>query len=207
MIEDVVIGVCAMEDGKQLVLVLNGPPRAGKNTGIAALEAAFPDAEVLEFFRPVKELLHRELGLDVSHDHFEEMKDTPCPEFAGKAPRYAYIDRGDALEAERGPTALTDFYFAALGDCKAPILITTCGKDSEALKLASMFGVENTLFLRIHMEGKDFSEDSRSWVVSSTLNICDLTNVKDEPHRYQAEIVDIARDYIASRKLHVDYAA
>ncbi|TLX16926.1 hypothetical protein [Rhizobium sp. MHM7A] len=196
-----------MEDGKQLVLVLNGPPRAGKNTGIAALEAAFPDAEVFEFFRPVKELLHRERGLDVRHDHFEEVKDEPCPEFDGKAPRYAYIDRGDALEAERGPTALTDFYFAALGDCKAPILITTCGKDSEALQLASMFGTENTLFLRIHMDGKDFSQDSRSWVVSSTLNIRDVTNVKDEAHRYQAEIVDVAREYIATRALQVDYAA
>jgi hypothetical protein len=196
-----------MQDGKQLVFVLNGPPRAGKNTGISALESVFPDAEVLEFFRPVKELLHRELGLDVRHDHFEAVKDQPCAEFGGKAPRFAYIDRGDALEAERGPTALTDFYFSALGNCKAPVLITTCGKDSEALELASMFGTENTLFLRIHMEGKDFSQDSRSWVESSTLNIRDVTNVKDEAERYQAEIAEIAREYAASREIQVDYAA
>lgn len=196
-----------MEDGKQIVLVLNGPPRAGKNTGIDALHAAFPDAEVFEFFRPVKELLHRELGLNVCHDHFEAVKDVPRPEFGGKAPRYAYIDRGDALEAERGPAALTDFYFAALGNCKAPILITTCGKDSEALKLASMFGADNTLFLRIHMDGKDFSQDSRSWVVSSSLNIRDLTNVKDAAHLYQAEIAEVAREYISSHALKIDYAA
>lgn len=196
-----------METGKQLVFVLNGPPRAGKNTGIDALEVAFPGSEIFEFFRPVKELLHRELGMDVRYDHFEDVKDEPREEFSGSTPRFAYIARGDALEAEFGPTALTDLYFREVARCNAPVLITTCGKDSEAIKLASIFGNENTLFLRIHREGKDFSQDSRSWVESSHLNIRDVTNVPGDPASYQAEVADVAREFASTLARPVNYAA
>lgn len=196
-----------MEDIRQFVFVLNGPPRAGKDTGIDALAKTFPDAEVFQFFRPIKELLHKELGLEVHYDAFELVKDDPCIEFDGKTPRRAYIDRGDRLEAANGPEALTDMYFAALGVCKAQILITTCGKDSEALKLATMFGADNMLVVRVHREGKSFAGDSRSWVVSDTLNIVDLENVPNQPEIYERAISETARSFIAARQPIASYAA
>lgn len=196
-----------MEDRKRIAIVLNGPPRAGKDTAMLILQEVFPEAEVFQFFRPIKELLHRELGLSVPHDHYELLKDTLLPEFGGMTPRRAYIARGDRLQEEFGHDVLTERYFEAIQDCNAPILITTCGMDSEAMTLAGIFGAENMLVLRIHMEGKDFSEDSRSWVHNAALTIRDVENVKGKPREYQSEVAAVVKDYVATVLNGLSYAA
>lgn len=196
-----------MEDRKRIAIVLNGPPRAGKDTAILVLQDVFPGAEVYQFIRPIKERVHRNLGLDVAYDHFEVMKDIPLEEFNGLAPRYAYIAESDRLEAEFGRDILTDIYFAAIAQCDAEILITSCGKDSEAKKIADMFGVDNTLFLRIHKEGRDFSKDVRSWVTLPELNIRDVENVHGKPREFQSEVAAIVRDYVNTREKTLNYAA
>lgn len=190
-----------MDQVERKVIVLNGPPRAGKDTAIASLQTVFKDAEVFQFFRPIKELLHRSLGLDVSYDHYEELKDVVLPEFGGLTPRRAYIEEGDRLQREYGDHILTEIYFDALAGCKAPILITTCGMDSEGVTLAQMFGVDNTLFLRIHMEGKSFENDSRSWVHSDHLNIQDVHNVVGRVDDYQAKVAELARAFMDPREV------
>ena len=196
-----------MEDLKRTVIVLNGPPRAGKDTAIHALQAAFPGIEVYQFFRPIKEMLHADLGLDVPYDHYESLKDVELPEFGNMTPRKAYIAKGDQLEAQFGPTVLTDIYFEALNRCTGSFLVTTCGKDSEAVKQAEIFGVDNMLVMRIHRAGKDFAGDSRSWVVSRHLNLCDVTNIPGQPRAYQAEVAAVAREFVQSRQLASAYAA
>lgn len=188
-----------MDQLSRKVIVLNGPPRAGKDTAIEILEKVFNEAEVYQFFRPIKELLHEELGLDVPYNHYESLKDQILPEFNFMTPRLAYIDKGDRLQRELGYDILTDIYFTAISNCNAPVLITTCGKDSEAVLLADMFGVENTLFLRIHREGKSFKGDSRSWVSSSHLNIQDVHNEPDQVREYQERVAEIARVFVNPR--------
>lgn len=189
-----------MENVNRLAIVLNGPPRAGKDTAIEILADVFPDGDVYQFFRPIKELLHEELGLSVPYDFYEETKDVPLPEFGGMTPRRAYIDKGDRMQAELGHSVLTDTYFSAIASSNAPILITTCGMDSEALEIASIFGVENTLVLRIHREGCDFSQDSRSWVHSEHLNIKDVRNVHGRQREYQSEVAAVCRAWVEAAR-------
>lgn len=196
-----------MDDNKGLVIVLNGPPRAGKDTAIAILEQVFAESETYQFFRPIKELLHRELGLDVGYDHYEVLKDTPLPEFGGMTPRQAYIDKGDRMQAEFGHSILLDTYFEAIASSSAPLLITTCGMDSEGLEIASIFGTENVFVIRIHKDGHDFSQDSRSWVVSPTLNIKDVTNVHGQQREYQSQIAAVAKMFVEGRRQQMAYAA
>jgi hypothetical protein len=190
-----------------LVFVLNGPPRAGKDTGSEILLDALKDAEVYPFFRPIKEMLHAELGLDVPHDHFEEDKDRPLEAFKGMTPRRAYIDKGERLQAEFGQSVLIDIYFESIAICTAPILVTTCGNDGEACEISNIFGNENVLVLRIHKDGCDFSQDSRSWVTSSHLNLRDVKNVHGRQREYQSEIAAIARQWVDTRRAEIDYAA
>lgn len=185
-----------MDVTNRLAIVLNGPPRAGKDTAIEVLSEVFPDADVYQFFRPIKELLHQELGLSVPYDFYEATKDVPLPEFGGMTPRRAYIDKGDRMQAEFGHSVLTDTYFEAIASSNAPVLVTTCGMDSEALEIARIFGVENMLVLRIHRDGCDFSQDSRSWVHSPHLNIRDVRNVHGRQREYQSEIAAVCRAWI-----------
>ncbi len=188
-----------MAQADRKVIVLNGPPRAGKDTAILSLQKIFDDVEVYQFFRPIKEMLHKELGLNVPYDHYEALKDDPLPEFRGMTPRLAYIDKGDRLQLELGHDILSDIYFSAISNCHAPVLVTTCGMDSEAVKQSEIFGVENTLFIRIHMQGKSFENDSRSWVHSPFLNICDVENVVGDVSSYQQRIADIAQAFVGPR--------
>lgn len=196
-----------MDENKGIAIVLNGPPRAGKDTAIAILEKVFPESDVYQFFRPIKELLHRELSLNVAHDHYEVLKDTPLPEFGGMTPRQAYIDKGDRMQAEFGHSILLDTYFEAISSSNAPILVTTCGMDSEALEIASIFGPDNVIVIRIHKDGHDFSQDSRSWVVSPTLNVRDVMNVHGQQREYQSQVAAVAKMFVEGRRLQIDYAA
>lgn len=196
-----------MSTTSRLAIVLNGPPRAGKDTAIEILQEVLKDGDVYQFFRPIKEMLHAELGLDVQHDHYEQQKDDPLPEFNGMTPRRAYIDKGERLQAEFGHSILLDIYFDAISSSTSPILITTCGNDGEACEIASIFGNENVLVLRIHKEGCDFSQDSRSWVTSTHLNLRDLRNVHGRPGEYQSEVAAVASQWIDVRRSELAYAA
>jgi hypothetical protein len=190
-----------------LVFVLNGPPRAGKDTGSEILLDVFKGAEVYPFFRPIKEMLHAELGLNVPHDFYEDVKDQPCEEFNGMTPRRAYIDKGERLQAEFGQSVLIDTYFESIANCTAPVLVTTCGNDGEACEISNIFGNDNVLVIRIHKDGCDFSNDSRSWVTSQHLNLRDVKNVHGRQREYQSEIAAVARQWAEARRVATDYAA
>ncbi|NTF17521.1 hypothetical protein G6L37_03860 [Agrobacterium rubi] len=196
-----------MSNSSRLVIVLNGPPRAGKDTAIEILQDVFSEGDVFQFFRPIKEMLHAELGLDVRHDHFEALKDQPLPEFKGMTPRRAYIDKGERLQAEFGHSVLLDIYFQSISSSTAPVLITTCGNDGEACEIASIFGNENVLVVRIHKDGCDFSQDSRSWVSSTHLNLRDVRNIHGRPRDYQSEVAAVASIWVDGRRAEMAYAA
>lgn len=196
-----------MSTASRFVIVLNGPPRAGKDTAIEILQDVVKDADVYQFFRPIKEMLHVELGLDVKHDHYESRKDDPLPEFNGMTPRRAYIDKGERLQAEFGHAVLLETYFEAISSSTSPVLITTCGNDGEACEIASIFGNENVLVVRIHKDGCDFSQDSRSWVTSSHLNLRDLRNVHGKAREYQQEVAAVVGQWLDARRADVAYAA
>src|SRR5690606_2469170 len=98
------------ESGK-IAILLNGPPRAGKDTAVEALAAALgAAAEIFKFTSPVKDLTHRNAGLDCATDHYEELKDTPLPEFGGRTPRQAYIDTSAELKRKNGQDAVARMF-------------------------------------------------------------------------------------------------
>ena len=61
-----------------ILVMLNGPPRAGKDTATAAIvEAVGMPVRVLKATEPIKDETHRRLGLDCAHDAYEALKDAP----------------------------------------------------------------------------------------------------------------------------------
>src|SRR5690349_14966217 len=93
-----------MTHGGRLLLV-NGPPRSGKDTVGAILREFFPGSiyetkmakALKERTHALYNLLDPETGRALRHDAFELVKDQPRDEFRGLTPRRAYIAVSEML--------------------------------------------------------------------------------------------------------------
>lgn len=193
----------------KIAILLNGPPRAGKDTAVEALSLALPGSEVFKFTRPVKDLTHRLAGLRCSHDAYEDLKDTPLPEFGGRTPRQAYIEASRDLKAREGGDAVARLFVEAISASEASVILNPdCGDDMEALRVADAFSAESVLVIRIHREGHDFSNDCRTWVTSPLLRIVDVHNRSGRRREFESEVVAHARAFVeAARRRTASYAA
>lgn len=197
-----------MFEQRKIAIAFNGPPRAGKDTATLVALDIFDDIAVYQFTRPVKELTHKEWGLDVAFDHYETLKDTPLPEFGGMSPRQAYIAKSDALKREKGPDVVADLFVEAIVGCNSGIMVNPdCGGDMEAHKIAGVYGYENLLVVRIHKDGHDFSQDCRTWVTDPLFQTHDIKNVQGERREFQSEIAAVIKSFVDGFKEKIDYAA
>jgi hypothetical protein len=168
-----------------VAILFNGPPRSGKDTVANRLAASLPVPNaVLKFTAPVKDLAHRRLGLHCAIDAYEVQKDTPLPEFRGLTPRETYIRTSEGLKAEKGVTAVADLFVQAMLALPVPLVINPdVGFDYEAEAVADALGPDNVLLVRIHREGRDFSNDCRSWVHVPRIPSVDLVNEEGRQDR------------------------
>lgn len=74
------------------VILLSGPPKAGKDESVRQIQTLFPRTFRLGFADCLKDSVHAAYGMPgVPFDHFEAVKDEPRDEFFGSTPRQAYI--------------------------------------------------------------------------------------------------------------------
>ena len=84
------------------IVLLNAPPRAGKDTAAHGLVTAFENQRAAERPQPyivghhkmsesLKRGAHALFGLDLSDEYLEDNKDKPMPELMNKSPRQVYI--------------------------------------------------------------------------------------------------------------------
>lgn len=158
------------------IILLNGPPQAGKDTAAQAIATAWPHARVDRFAGPLKAATHTLFGLDPNPDAFETVKNLPCEEFGGLTPRAAYI-----IMSERAikPAFGVDFFGNALvrrlaGAALA--VVPDSGFEAEAEPVISHFGPANVLLLRVHRPGFDFRQDSRSYIEIPGVATMDVRN-------------------------------
>lgn len=188
-----------MNSEGKIAILLNGPPRAGKDTAINALIASLGRgaAEIIKFTQPVKDLTHRRLGLECAHDAFEIDKDVPLESFGWKTPRESYIETSGRLKAERGDDAVIKLFIDAIAASRSDyILNPDVGDDAEAEGVAASLGADRVLVIRVHKPGHDFRNDCRTWVMSPMLKIVDVHNQPGEIRVYESEIVARVRSFI-----------
>lgn len=157
----------------------SAPAQSGKDTAAAHIESLYPGRVVhLKVAAAVKDRVHRRLGLDVPHDAFEGVKDTPRPEFGGQTPRQAYIAEGAKMIAEGGPEAVVGLLrpqIEALPD-GAVVVVSDLKDDMEARYIAGL--VDSALLLRIHRPGRTFDGDCRSWIRIPEIPSDDIDNIE-----------------------------
>lgn len=170
------------------LILLNGPPRCGKDTSGQILADALDCAAVDKFARVVKERCHAAYGMRVvgsglvpPHDYFEGVKDEPLPAFLGRTPRECYKAFSEQLyKPLHGADVFGRLLLADLlgADAVRTWIITDSGFRAEAEPLIEHFGARATLLVRLHREGCMFAGDSRSYLDLSDLGVTtvDLVN-------------------------------
>lgn len=170
------------------IVLLNGPPKCGKDTIVSGL-TQYLDFKHMKFAAPIKRMA---AGLlDMRESLVEQLKDDEfsilCKEtFNGEKyeygpkdtlrklliafsedflkPRYGdrIFGRIAAREIKRSPTSL--------------IIFSDAGFESEVEAVTSALGKGNTLLIRVHRNGCDFTNDSRSYLPDVAGTCYDIQN-------------------------------
>lgn len=193
------------------LILLNGPPRSGKDTGAKALYySPLSQSKVIlldRFSMPIKRAFAGTMCTNIDEfgnvNGFEAKKDEPLHILGGgKSYRQWQIDFSEKF--------MKPFYgekiFARLLIARHLhpggtfpdhiIVIPDCGFQIEVDEAIAFFGSRNTLLLRIHRPGYDFSSDSRGYVVApETSTSADLYNDSTQEH-FEAEVLDFISDWL-----------
>jgi hypothetical protein len=171
-------------------VLFNGPPLAGKDWGgdlLARRMLSLGYSVVIEkFSNEVKREVHRAFGLPEDPALFEHCKNQPRPELGGLSPRQAYINWSERIMK---PLHGIDYYgrrlLANLLQNPAEIyIITDSGFEPEIRRIVEHFGPGSFSLLRIHADGADFANDSRSYIDLTHLGVRgdDVFNRKDDSY-------------------------
>lgn len=158
----------------QLVL-LNGPPRSGKDTLATLLRDAVADQErmaIIPIADHLKTLTHAFYGLppDTPPKHFEACKDEPSDLFFGLTPRQAYIFMHDkVIKPLHGPRFLGYIYARKIAtivrDIQTPLTVICpdSGCSDENLPALEKLPYGAACLVRIHKKGCDYDGDNRGY--------------------------------------------
>lgn len=149
----------------KFVILFNGPPRTGKDTASDFLLGELPNSVMIKFTEPVKNMTHKRLGLDVSHGHYEELKDTKLVEFGNKTPRECYIETSLALREKNGENAVAKLFTESVLSTDAEVIINPdIGYDFEAEELLGVVDISKVLLFKVTRDCKSFDDDCRDWL-------------------------------------------
>ena len=162
----------------KIVVILNGPPRSGKDTAAQVFEGM--GYTHLKFSSALKKEAHRRYGMeDKPIEAFETLKDTSLMEFDGHTPREVYIDVGAELREKFGPQIFGKLIADEISASEGKRFIISDLANMDELKpLLRQSGIQ-TQVIRLHRAGKTFDGDSRSYVMDPALNALDVANDGD----------------------------
>lgn len=149
-----------------LLVLISGPPRAGKNRAGACLQEHY-GGDHFSLSRTLKLLTHAHYDIDpaATEFHFEQVKDDPRAEFGGLTPRQAYIDYSERILKPRhgaghlGHLSCDRLRRNSRRNCLS--IVSGVGFLAEVTPLIMSVGTTRSLHLRLaHPQGL-MAEDSR----------------------------------------------
>lgn len=180
------------------ILLVNGPPRSGKDTVGDIVKELVPDAMVTKFAHSLKcatHALYAALGGDITHedwplrhhpgldndDYYEFTKDAAIPRFFGRTPRECYIAVSELLLKQvHGEQFFGELLAAQIANNGAGyVVVTDSGFLPEAMALVDKFGPDNVAVVKLRRKGCDFTGDSRGYIRLPSPNNYRLDNNDD----------------------------
>jgi hypothetical protein len=165
------------------IILFNGPPRSGKDTAASylydLLQNQDKDPHILRMSQPIKAAFQGMLnlkhgGYECLHE-YEETKEEPIPIFSAKkgtSYRQWQIDFSEKfMKPLYGDNIFASIFIQEVEtlDCDV-VLVPDCGFQVEYDLLAETYGEENILVVQLSRKGKDFSNDSRSYLTDIPAN-------------------------------------
>lgn len=164
-------------------VLLNGPPHCGKDTAVSHL-VPYLNFVHLKFAAPFKRMVAALLGCSMST--LEEIKDRPnrMLRFENAAttrddtPRKLLIALSEELLKPRYGNSYfgTVLWGEACTSSGKLFIVSDCGFEGEVGRLTESAGASNCLLIRIHRDGCDFSNDSRSYINLPSVKTLDIPN-------------------------------
>lgn len=144
-------------------LLLNGPPRSGKDTIGGMLWGQLPRSHLHKFAAPIVSFMLREFGIDMSR----VSKDNPHTSLRGRTPREVAIRYSEGFikplfgQNWFGEMALEEMRSLAVQGQEL-VIFTDSGFLHEAVPLLRSLGSTNVLQVRLTRPGATYQGDSRS---------------------------------------------
>lgn len=158
------------------VVLFNGPPGSGKDTGAFAVtayvskHAPWMRPRIFKFAEPLKKAAHTLYGVNLPWNYYDDpkiakLKDISCSEFLGLSPREAYIKLSDHLKQVH-----SDEFFGLImrrqmliaHGCR--LFVMDCGFAVEAMPVIHLVGPSNVLLIELSADGCDYTGDSRGYI-------------------------------------------
>lgn len=149
------------------VLLMNGPPRSGKDTICNYVMAKRPNATHLKFAKHLKGETHKYFGVDRPWDFYEgDIKDQPLSEFNGMTPRQAYIHYSeDIIKPKYGKDYWAKLLVDEIEESQSEFFVVSdLGFPEEWEILVSRFEEMKIGIVRVFRGTCDYSADSRGYV-------------------------------------------
>lgn len=178
------------------VLLINGPKSSGKDHTSKVILDTWSRTAMVKFAQPLYDGICSIFALDplVWEHMYNNHKETPNDLLFGKTPREAMI----WLSEEVLKPKFGDNILGVIAANKVQSLFNSgielvhfsdSGFAPEAIEVINYVGADNTYLLRLHAEGCDFTNDSRSYISPyeigiPTANFIQLTNTKDLEYDY-----------------------
>ena len=150
-----------------MIILLNGPPKSGKDTAAEFVVKHVNRTTHYKLSRPLKQAVHR--IFDISGEmvkHFEANKEAISPHLLGTSYRKAQIDVFHMLESEFGGDVLARLFIRYLkkNDASKHIVVSDCGRTPEAQALVSHFGRDKVAIIGLYRPDCSFEGDIREYV-------------------------------------------
>lgn len=157
------------------IVLLNGPPHCGKDTLVKEL-IPYLKFKHVKFAGPLKRAIAGALDLRLSD--IEDRKEQPVKAFGELTIRRLLIDLS---EEHMKPRYGKDIFGKLLwndikNSANSLFLVSDCGFHEEVERIISNNGSHNCLLIRIHRDGCDFSQDSRSYIRDGLCETFDIDN-------------------------------
>lgn len=148
----------------KIIILLNGPPKCGKDTIGNLLNLMLPSVELIKFAEPLRVFIKTTLG--ITDAELEARKDEHVPLF-DRTIRQAMISYSEDFCKEQ----FGNRYFGKLAVQRIQrstadvVVVTDSGFVAEALEVCDAFGPSNVTLVHLHRSGTSFEGDSRSHIV------------------------------------------
>jgi hypothetical protein len=190
------------------IILFNGPPRCGKDTAALHCFRNLPKHNFGIFDRmsmPIKRAFAATVGLNISGtgdvEHWEARKEEVIPGF-GVSYRQWQIDFSEKFMKPLYGNDIFGKLFISRQKRQhreAVVFVPDCGFNTEYEALATEYGEENVLVVKIFRDGTSFSGDSRNYIEVPARFVAEIWNYGTKA-AFQLDVLNLVEKWLANDK-------